>query len=199
VNRSIHYRDKYSKFVYLSHFPFNLSAEDNSFVPDNTVVIRNRATGQCAYRERVLHGGFDGAGITTTWTTKLGDTQFEIASRIEVRGDFEIREHRVAAHGPLNDLEIVEGSAALGGDYTTALPLLREGSFAVGAWSADKNDRLTVASSDGQNVTKRRAGVVTLTRAIDSPQTTLRHVFYASPAGAGASGIERQARGMLHG
>jgi len=198
VNRSIHYRDKYSKFVYLSHFPFNLSAEENSFVPDNAVVIRNRATGQCAYRERVLRGEFDGSAITTTWTTKLANTEFEIASRIEVQGDFELREHRVTAHGPLDDMEIVEGSAPLGGEYTTALPLLRADSFAVGAWSADKADRLDVLKTDGQNVTKRRAGVITLTRAIDNTQTMLSHVFYASPLAASASDIERNVRQMLH-
>jgi hypothetical protein len=198
VNRSIHYRDKYSKFVYLSHFPFNLSAEENSFVPDNAVVIRNRATGQCAYRERVLRGEFDGSAITTTWTTKLANTEFEIASRIEVQGDFELREHRVTAHGPLDDMEIVEGSAPLGGEYTTALPLLRADSFAVGAWSADKADRLDVLKTDGQNVTKRRAGVITLTRAIDNTQTILSHVFYASPLAASASDIERNVRQMLH-
>jgi hypothetical protein len=146
----------------------------------------------------VLHGGLDGGAVTTSWTTKLADTEFEIASRIEVHGDLEIREHRIAAHGPLDDMEVVEGSAALGGNYTTALPLLREGSCAVGAWSTDKNDRLDVVKTDGQNVTKRHAGVVTLTKAIDSPQTTLRHVFYASPVAASASEIEEQVRRMLH-
>jgi hypothetical protein len=147
----------------------------------------------------VLQGGLDGGAIAMTWTTRLAETEFEISSRIEVRGDWEIREHRVTAHGPLNDLEIVEGSAALGGEHTVALPLLRAGSFAVGGWSADRSDRLNVQKTEGQNVTKRQAGVITLTRAVEGPQMTLRHVFYASPVAARASEIEEDARRMLGG
>ena len=62
-----------------------------------------------------------------------------------------------------------------------------------------KKTGCTVVKTEGQNVTKRHAGVLTLTKELDSPQTTLRHVFYASPVAARASEIEEHVRRMLHG
>ncbi len=199
VNRvDIHYRDKYSKFSYLSHFPFNLSQSTRDLVADNAIVFRNRVTGECAYRKHVVRGSIAGNATHTLWNATLGGTTFEIDSRIEFIGDFERRTHRVSANGDVKDVDVIEGSAALGGELEGAPPLLRstEGS-AIAAWTGSKQDRIDVLRTEGQNVIHRRAAVLTYTTPVRVKPFTLTHVFYASPVPLEHQALDSRARELL--
>ena len=183
---------------YLSHFPFNLSQSTRDLVPDNAIVFRNRVTGECAYRKHVVRGSIAGNATHTLWNATLGGTTFEIDSRIEFIGDFERRTHRVSANGDVKDLDVIEGSAALGGELVGAPPLLRstEGS-AIAAWTGSKQDRIDVLWTEGQNVIHRRAAVLTYATPMRVKPFTLTHVFYASPVPLEHRLLDSRARELL--
>jgi hypothetical protein len=107
------YRDKYTKLVYSSHFPFN-AIKEKDFAPwDQAVVFRN-AEGKCATRLAVTDGKLLEDGVETTWTTKLGDKEVSVTSQIRLAGEFEFRLHTVHTDKETAaNWVLVEGSHAL--------------------------------------------------------------------------------------
>src|SRR4030095_15065926 len=75
------YRDKYTKLVYSSHFPFN-TMKDADHAPWDQDVICRDAEGKCATRLAVTDGKLFEDGVETTWTTKLGDKEASVTSQI---------------------------------------------------------------------------------------------------------------------
>jgi hypothetical protein len=107
------YRDKYTKLVCSSHFPFN-TMKDKDVAPwDGAVVLRNE-TGQCATRLAVTDGKLTEDGVDTTWTTRIGDAELSIRTEVRLAGEFEFRRHTISTGGvALNGWEIIDGSYAL--------------------------------------------------------------------------------------
>jgi hypothetical protein len=107
------YRDKYTKLVCSSHFPFNTMKDTDAAPFDQAVVFRNEL-GTCATRLAVTEGKLTDDGIDTTWTTKLGQTDVSIRTEIRLYGEFEFRRHTVQAAGAMPDgWELLDGSYAL--------------------------------------------------------------------------------------
>ena len=110
-----HYRDKYDKFVYSSHFPMNIVQRDDICPWDNAFVLRDRRTRRSFGRSgfevtRLLPNGFEASYMIVYKALKVA-----VRSTLIAEGEFELRLHRVIAP-PEFDLpvEIVEGSSALG-------------------------------------------------------------------------------------
>ena len=57
-----HYRDKYNKFVYSSHFPMNIVQRDDICPWDNALVLRDRRT-----RRSFGRGGFERKPVDAEW------------------------------------------------------------------------------------------------------------------------------------
>ena len=112
-----HYRDKYNKFVYSSHYPMNIVQKDDICPWDNTLVLRDRRTRKSAGRGELEQGQALQSGIETAYTITFGGVKANIRSTILADGEFELRVHRlIASLEPDSAVEIVEGSSALGLD-----------------------------------------------------------------------------------
>src|SRR5204862_5182095 len=112
------YRDKYSKFVWSSHFGFN-SIKDVDHVPaDQALVFREIGSGKEATRAPggVSDGKLLKDGVETTWWAKLGEWKFDVVSTIRVSGEREERTHEVTAPADaVGKVEVREGSYATAG------------------------------------------------------------------------------------
>jgi hypothetical protein len=112
------YRDKYSKFVWSSHFAF-CALKDADHVPaDQALVFREIASGKEATRAPA--GATEGKlledGVETTWFAKVADWQFDVVSTIRINGETETRTHRITAPAEaVGKVEVREGSYATAG------------------------------------------------------------------------------------
>jgi hypothetical protein len=107
-----HYRDKYDKLVYSSHFPFAVNHDKEHPTLDNLLAIRNTATGQTAIRGEVSNPSVEAEKIELDYSITLGAVTAKVHTEIRFRGDFESRQHLVeVSGGPLENLELVEGGA----------------------------------------------------------------------------------------
>ena len=107
------YRDKYTKLVCSSHFPFNTMKEKDYAPWDQAVVFRD-AEGKCATRLAVTDGKLLEDGVETTWTTKLGNKTVSVTTQVRLAEEFEFRKHTVQADpAALAGWQLVEGSHAL--------------------------------------------------------------------------------------
>lgn len=112
----LHYRDKYNKLCYSSHFSFAVNHLQGKATIDNTVVLRNRKTGETAGRGEVTASTVEAEKVELEYAIQLGGVTAKVATEIQFQGDYETRTHRVEmAGGPLEDIEVVEGGAG----YTT--------------------------------------------------------------------------------
>jgi hypothetical protein len=123
--RRDYYRDKYNKFCWSSGFPFNVIQRDKTASPwDQALVLRDPATGQCAWRVLPEKGELldDEAGVRTVWSTAIHGLRVEVTSTIRLLGEFEHRTHELIFSPSIaapptpatQELEILEGSYALG-------------------------------------------------------------------------------------
>jgi hypothetical protein len=125
------YRDKYTKFVASSHFPFNILDDEEHAPWDAALVFRDRGTGRSAGRVGVVHGELLEDGVQTRWWTELEGTRIEVLSRVRLIGEFEERIHTIVSFTSLEEMkvDVLEGSHALG---------IREGEVfgdhRLGAW-----------------------------------------------------------------
>jgi len=109
------YRDKYSKFVWSSHFAFNVTKEKDPVPSDQALVFRDIATGQTATRsaDGVANGKLLEDGVETTWFAQLNDWKFTIVTTIRFTNGIESRSHTIAAPpAAIGKVEVFEGSFA---------------------------------------------------------------------------------------
>jgi hypothetical protein len=110
-----HYRDKYNKLVYSSHFPMNIIQKADVCPWDNVLVLRDRRTRKSMGRGELEQGQALQNGIEAAYTIAFGGVKANIRSTILIEGEFELRLHRVIATVELDStVEMVEGSSALG-------------------------------------------------------------------------------------
>ncbi len=123
--RRDYYRDKYNKFAWSSSFPFNVMQSDKKRAPwDQTLVLRDMATGGCACRIFPEEGELLDDGVRTTWSTRINGREVRVVSTIRLAGEFEHRSHLLsfrpapAAEPEAAGQEIIE---ALEGSYPLGL------------------------------------------------------------------------------
>jgi hypothetical protein len=185
---SARYRDKYIKFSYSSHFPFNVMADEQHAPWDATLVFRNPATGTVAARVGIVEGRLTDDGVRIVWWTELDGRRIDVTSEVGIHGEYEERRHEVrGAEG----LEALEGSAALGlsaleqphVDRAGKAQCLRGSTGAVASWNVEGFDGIEVTREffgrSNVNVIHPQFAVNTL-RAAAVPRV-LRSRHYASP------------------
>jgi hypothetical protein len=105
-----HYRDKYNKLAYNSHFPFAVNHEPGRPTLDNLVLLRDPATGERACRGQVEESSVEAERVELVYEIRLHSVTARVRTEIRWRGDFEVRSHFVTASGEgLEKLEILEG------------------------------------------------------------------------------------------
>ncbi len=197
--RNVRYRDKYIKFSYSSHFPFNILEEKDRCPWDQALVFRDRQTRAGVGRAGVRRGELIGEGVQTRWWAQLGEMVFEVTSRIRVYGEFEERTHHIVAPaGALKaGIEIVEGSYPLGlmedEEYEQErsegwqwIRSRRTGHLIV-TWNICGYERMGVDASfeegerENVNILSPRMAVNTLVMALPAERITVASLHYASP------------------
>jgi hypothetical protein len=190
---NIRYRDKYIKFGYSSHFPFNIVPDEKRCPWDATLIFRNPSTGNMAARTAVDRGELTEGGVHIRWRTELDGRTILVETTLRLDGEFETRRHEVTGAA---GLEAIEGSAALGlhaGEQPTNHDgILRSAAGdCVASWPAG-----SVEIADGTNVIHARSAVSTLRTACNE-RTVLRSVHYASPKPLDAVTLHRRGRELL--
>jgi hypothetical protein len=193
-----HYRDKYNKFVYSSHFPMNIVQKADICPWDNTLVLRDRRTRKSAGRGELEHGQALQNGIETAYTIAFGGVKASIRSTILADGEFELRIHRVIATVEQDStVEIVEGSSALGlesaddADHSAAerfsIVRNKKTGLSIASWPGPSWTGVGAAWDFGSddtaasNVIYPHMEVNTLWAPIKSGVQVLYSVHYASP------------------
>jgi hypothetical protein len=185
---SARYRDKYIKFSYSSHFPFNVIADEQHAPWDATLVFRNPTTGNVAARVGIIEGRLTDDGVRIVWWTELDGRRIDVTSELGIRGEYEERRHEVRG---ANGFEALEGSAALGLTLGEAphveraekAQCLRGSTGAVASWNLEGFDGVEVTREffgrTNVNVIYPQFAINTL-RAAAVP-SVLRSRHYASP------------------
>lgn len=179
------YRDKYSKFSYSTHFPWNIVKDKNRCALDAALIFRDPKTGEMAGQAGVVSGRLTGDGYQREWWAMLGGARINVRTTIAVSGLYEYRRHEVKAP---EGTEILEGSYALGlaaaGQFdSTPSPGGLFLNAATGAVASYKLEGWTSASAHEESATNivfPRSVVVTLTAAARPGVTNLHSVHYAN-------------------
>jgi hypothetical protein len=198
--RREYYRDKYVKFVASSHFPFNVIQIKGRAPWDQTLVIREKATGLTVGRSGITGGELTKDGITTQWSITINEKKFEIASTVRFVGEFEHRAHEIVAPDGVEAgaYEIVEGSYPLGltieGNFNDASldgggRCLRgvNSPHAIAAWNVSGYGAPQISEwfDDSKqtrvNIVHPRMAVLTLVAPIVRPRMKVASLTYASP------------------
>jgi hypothetical protein len=206
------YRDKYTKLVCSSHFPFNTMKEKDYAPWDQAVVFRD-AEGKCATRFAVKDGKLLDDGVETTWTTKLGDKEITVTTQIRLAGEFEFRKHVLKAHmAAVAGWQMIEGSYALPlGESEELDPSAARnwiqltngrGHMAISWRMAGWESSEVVTSFDPQkqtrvNIVHRRCGVISHFAALDKGATEFASLHYASPNPGIAEPNDEDVTGLL--
>ncbi len=108
-----HYRDKYNKLEYSSHFCFAATHDPAHATLDNVMALRNTSTGETAVRGDITSTEMDTEKIEIEYAIKLGPVTAQVRTQIQHLGEFEARIHNVqCSGGPLEGIELVEGGSA---------------------------------------------------------------------------------------
>jgi hypothetical protein len=191
------YRDKYTKLLCSSHFPFN-AMKDKEHAPWDQAVVFRDAEGKCATRLAVMDGKLLDDGVETTWTTKLGEREVSVTTRLRLNGEFELREHSVNADkADLAGWVLVEGSYALplGDDEPPKETcgdnwrmIRNAGGYAIVAWNLDGYTSTELSTAFGPtdeasvNIIHPRMAVLGHVGKLDaSGPLKFRSVYFASP------------------
>jgi hypothetical protein len=216
--RRDYYRDKYIKFAYSSHFPFNVLRDSKDRAPwDQTLVFRDRASGAVAARGGTIDGKLTDDGLETQWWAKLGDWRIEVNTRLRLAGEFEMRTHEIALPdeviAPEPKIELIEGSSALGlaadeepvierGDGWLSV-LSRVTGHRVVTWDVGSGSSLEVAGSFEESGNRRvnliypRVAVNTLRTTPRASKLWLRSLYYASPRPLGMAELQAERRRIV--
>lgn len=110
TKKDLHYRDKYNKLAYSSHFPFAVNHTAGRPTADNIVLLRDPSTGELACRGDVEESAVEAERVELAYEIRLGQVTARVRTWLRWRGDFEMRTHVVTASGEgLERLEILEG------------------------------------------------------------------------------------------
>ncbi len=199
-----YFRDRYTKLAWSSSFPYNIlqnkAGEIATDIPWDQAVVFRTKNAHVFPRLTVLQGMLLDDGVETLWTTTVNDTPLHVTTRIRFIGEFELRSHTVAI-GPathptdapsLNDIDIIEGSYALGLPSSKEVQTTSAGKFTaisaktgkLAVWPIKGYPQPTVTTRFGGradvNVIHPRMAVLTLGAklALGQPYISL---WYASP------------------
>jgi len=185
----LHYRDKYNKLCYSSHFPFAVNHLKGKTTIDNTVVLRNRKTGETAGRGEVTESSVEAEKVELEYAIQLGGVTAKVATEIRFQGDYEARIHRVEmTGGPMEDIEIVEGGAG----YTTK-PVYPEAHLKT--WKLKGWTDSGVENCEGSVLFGPHQ--VQVLKAQAAPRLFLASLRYQSPKGLPKDKIDEQAGPLL--
>lgn len=136
-----HYRDKYNKLVYSSHFAFAVNHDKDHPTWDNTLVLRNRRSGLAATRGEFTSTSIEAEKIELEYEIRLGPITAVVQTEIQFQGEFESRIHRLRlAGGALDDIEVWEGGAAY---TTTAYPEAHLKTWSLKGWKESGSESST--------------------------------------------------------
>ena len=215
--RNVEARDKYSKFSYSSHFPFNILKMKDRCAWDANLVFRDPATGAMAAIAELKHGELIPGGVLREWTIKLGEFVFEIASRITVEDEFERHIHTIIAPAgaAARRIEAIEGSYALGLQENEKPSRKHESGwqwlssprtgYAVATWNRNGFEKLETAESFEEsgrtklNAIHGRMIVNTLWVKITAERMVLESIHYASPKPLAFEAIRKAATKLSRG
>lgn len=209
------YRDKYAKFSYSSHFPFNISPENNLCTWDEMLVFHNVEKGVLGARAGQERGELLPDGVLQVWWAELENFRIRVTSRIQIAGEFERRRHVVDFPEDAGHLRIdaVEGSYPLGlgqGEsaerevlsHSVLLRSPNSGAFLAG-FKMSGYDRIDVVESFGKdasgpvNLISPRMAVITLRAPLRPGRNVLESLHYASPRPLPRLEILRQALNLM--
>ncbi|MBA3353676.1 MAG: DUF2264 domain-containing protein [Blastocatellia bacterium] len=193
------YHDKYLKFSYSSHFPFNVRKGSKHRPWDQTLIFRDPITGESAARLEVVEGKLlPDNSLVTHWRTKVRDFTFDVTTHVRTYDEFEERMHTVIAPKEVAGLaiEILEGSYSLGldadGTYQTESgegwqSLQTTNGYMIATWNLGGFDSLEASESldpEGKqdtNILYPRMVLNTLRGVLRRDITILVSRHYASP------------------
>ena len=105
-----HYRDKYNKHVYSSHYAFTANQEPGRPTLDNALLLSH--SGRWAQRSSVLAHTVTQEGVRMSYELKLDGVRVVVETEIVIEKDGDRRRHVLAVEGAVEGFEMVEGSAA---------------------------------------------------------------------------------------
>ena len=112
-----HYRDKYNKLAYSSHFGMDIVQRQDLCPWDNCLVLRDRRRRTSGGRGEITATRLLPDGIDIEYPIEFRGLKVTVQTTVQVEGEFELRIHRVTVPAdPEASLELCEGSAALGLD-----------------------------------------------------------------------------------
>ena len=110
-----HYRDKYNKLVYSTHFPFNIVQRAEICPWDNALVLRDTRRRHSAGRGEIEETRILPDGFEIAYSLAYGGLKTSVRTTLLISGEFELRIHRVIAPAEIDPgMELAEGSSALG-------------------------------------------------------------------------------------
>jgi hypothetical protein len=193
--RRDYYRDKYEKFVYSSHFPFNVITDKDRCPWDQMLVFRDKRTGACAGRLAAESGELTRDGARTVWSAQLGQWTFHVTTTVQINGEFETRAHAITApRDAIDHVELIEGSYALGlgrddkydSESGQRVRSIRSGEKLLVTWNVAGYEALEIADHFGQsgdapvNIVYPRMAVISLMGKVMKERLTLVSAHYAS-------------------
>ena len=182
-----HYRDKYNKLAYSSHFPFCVNWEKTRGGWDNSLVLWDATTG-----ETITRGVIESSEVTRDRVEivyPLGPMR--VRTRVIVDGEFEGRVHHIESVASLSGWVFREGSyplglsggdrvkqSAAGGTIQASNPRT---THLVAVWRLAGWQLLEGFTGTGDSVVYPRYVIPTLTAEISPDRRILASVHYASP------------------
>jgi hypothetical protein len=209
-----HYRDKYNKLVYSTHFPFNIVQRAEICPWDNALVLRDtrrrRSTGRGEIEEmRMLPDGFEIA-----YSLSYGGLKASVRTTLHISGEFELRIHRVIVPAEIDPgMELAEGSSALGlhafedADFGSherfSIVRNRKTGMLIGSWPGTGWTGVGAAHNYGtsdsasSNIIYPMFQVNTLWTALKPGAQILTSVHYASPKPVAHPALHQAAAKLL--
>ena len=194
----LHYRDKYNKLVYSTHFPFNIVQRAEICPWDNALVLRNPRRRHSAGRGEIQESLILPNGYDIAYTLSYGALKTSVRTTLLADGEFELRVHRVIVPEDIDPgMEIAEGSSALGlysfedAYFATgekfSLVRSRKTGMLIGSWQGQGWSGIGAANDFGtsdsalSNIIYPGFQVNTLWAALKPGVQILTSVHYASP------------------
>jgi hypothetical protein len=186
---SPHYRDKYNKLVFSSHFPFTVNHDAKHATIDNTVVIRDTRTGETFGRGRITSSSIEAELLVIEYTMRAGALTATIRTELRWKGEFEARLHDVeVSGGSLDGLELVEGGSAF--SPSAVYPEARIKTWMLRGW------KKTVTEDATGSVTYGACKIQTLSAPLEA-KMRLAAVRYQSPKGVPKDTLDPLAQSFI--
>lgn len=209
----LHYRDKYNKLTYSSHFPFNIVQRADICPWDNTLVLRDTRKRRSVGRSEIEESRLFSDGMEIAYSLVYDGHKVSVRSTVILGGDWDARLHRVICPADMSPgIEIAEGSSTLGLDTLDqthsaserfSLVRNRTNGFLIGSWSGEGWRGLGAAwdfgaaETAGSNVIAPYFLVNTLWAPLRSGVQMLSSVHYASPKPLAPPALHARAAKLL--